>query len=425
MHPSLVFYPPPSIIIIVIILLVFKEHKLKKEVIMKKYILGITMVSLLAITNVGIAMEKAGMPKTSLSAQEVAELRKAIIDYKNDRSRAKQEKIIKKYQDKYPNDPFVKSKMSEKARFENSKQPPTKKESVKPQVKKEPAKVMQKKERPAVSEMIDASFLAKIDDISLNTMNIGSYRGIPLYISKKELTQSGGKPLNLKKLFDKYNLCQIQVMTLDPWSEEDWELAYSVLEERATQVFGKLIVVNSLDKLPQLLIDAKTVVKSFLLTDDKELPYIQEHFIKKTGLNRLFTYAKLQRVIEKEKLTHIRLPRKILTVRDQKSGKYVSSKEASKIIDNGLRVCIDNESLRFQIRFDSTKYELVIFAHKESNAGTFSAETKEELSILCKESPFDVGFGNIFSDTKGDAIVIDTEYKGETVRDCAKLSRYQ
>jgi hypothetical protein len=270
------------------------------------------------------------------------------------------------------------------------------------------------------------TFFAKIDDMSLTTMYIASYNGVPLHMSEKELVQSDGKPQSLKKLFDQYNLCQVDIYGIqEPWLQEDWTEAYSELGERATVVFKKRIVVNTLDELPKLLIDAKTLLKSFLLTDDKEFPYIQENFIKKSGLNRLFTYAKLQRVIEDKKLTHIRLPRKILMVQDRESGKYMSTKEASKIIDDALHLCIIAGEIRFKIRFDSTKYDLVIFAHKESNVGTFSTKTKKELLTLCQEAPFDIGFGNIFSDAKGDAIIIDTEHKGESARDCAKLNRYQ
>ena len=102
---------------------------------MKKYILGLTIISMLAIINMGIAMERKKEVKTSLSDKQVAELRQAMKDYKKDKSRAKQEKIINKYKNKYPNDPLVKAKINEKMRFDNPMQP---------EIKKEPAKVMQK-----------------------------------------------------------------------------------------------------------------------------------------------------------------------------------------------------------------------------------------------------------------------------------------
>jgi hypothetical protein len=89
---------------------------------MKKLILGLMMTSMFVITNIAIAMDKKEMPKTSLSVSEIAELRRAVVNYKKDRSRAKQEGIINQYQNQYPNDPFVKAKVNEKARFDNSQQ---------------------------------------------------------------------------------------------------------------------------------------------------------------------------------------------------------------------------------------------------------------------------------------------------------------
>ena len=55
-----------------------------------------------------------------LSKQEEDELRKAIVDYKKGRSRANAEQIINKYAAQYPHDPFVKSKLNEKAKFDVS-----------------------------------------------------------------------------------------------------------------------------------------------------------------------------------------------------------------------------------------------------------------------------------------------------------------
>jgi hypothetical protein len=107
---------------------------------MKKCIAG-AMFGLLFILQITIAMKKKEMPETSLSLKEVTELRQAIVDYKNNRSRIKQEKIINQYKNKYPNDPFVKAKMNEKSRFDNPVQSQIKTEPVKKQlIKKEPRK---------------------------------------------------------------------------------------------------------------------------------------------------------------------------------------------------------------------------------------------------------------------------------------------
>lgn len=135
---------------------------------MKKYILSTMIVSMLVMTNMAVAMEKEKkqMPQTSLSEKQVAELRKAVVDYKNDRSRATQEKVINKYKKQYPNDPFVKAKLNEKARFDNPEQPVKKvqKESAKPQVKKEPAKKQRaKKEVNAVKTSLTAKQQAELN----------------------------------------------------------------------------------------------------------------------------------------------------------------------------------------------------------------------------------------------------------------------
>ncbi len=52
-------------------------------------------------------------------------------------------------------------------------------------------------------------------------------------------------------------------------------------------------------------------------------------------------------------------------------------------------------------------------------------DVHKELVELCKDAPFDVGYDNIFSNLNGDAIIIDTEDKGEDSTNCIqKLSRY-
>jgi len=73
-------------------------------------------------------------PQTQLSSQEVAELRKAVEQYKKNISKSAQEAIINKYKNKYPNDLFVASKLNEKARFDN------------------PNMAKEKQEKPAVQE---------------------------------------------------------------------------------------------------------------------------------------------------------------------------------------------------------------------------------------------------------------------------------
>lgn len=112
------------------------------------------MTNMFVITSVALAMDKKEMPKTSLSAKEVAELRQAVVDYKKGRSQAKQEGIIQKYQNKYPNDPFVKSKVNEKAKFAGTAQS---------QVKKEQA--AEKKVKTSLSSKEQAELRAAVEGI--------------------------------------------------------------------------------------------------------------------------------------------------------------------------------------------------------------------------------------------------------------------
>jgi hypothetical protein len=87
---------------------------------MKKYILGVAIVGLFCMPQVGMAMKKE--IKTSLSSKEEAELRNAVMDYKKNKSPSKQEQIINKYTKKYPNDSLVKAKLNELAKFKSPAQ---------------------------------------------------------------------------------------------------------------------------------------------------------------------------------------------------------------------------------------------------------------------------------------------------------------
>ncbi len=178
---------------------------------------------------------------------------------------------------------------------------------------------------------------------------------------------------------------------------------------------------RSLDELSVLLKDAKSVLKSFIPLRN----WNPDHFVQKSPrLNRLFTYAKLERIIKEKNLTHIRLPIKFLCFKDVQSGEYVIGQEALNILDNALKICL-HPDFSFSILFVSDKYRMEIFASKEKKEGNgLSKMAMDELFTLCKEAPFDIGYDNIFWDIKGDAIIIDTEYKGESVHDCQKLNRY-
>ena len=258
---------------------------------------------------------------------------------------------------------------------------------------------------------------------------IESYLCIPNLIDVNEL----------KKIFENNDIYTADIFFRPkPWSPQEWNVAYETFKEAQYKgVYSEYVFYTS-DELLKLLAKAKKIVKSFLPTDDfspifierndkakfPEYVYMKKRYIKKYGINRLFTYTKLQQVITEENLTHIRLPLKFLLIEDKETGEYVSTEEALQIIDSLFKICVfKNNSCK--ILPISDRYSLDIFAKKEINKGTgFSKATMEQLFTLCRETPFDIGYRNIFYDTEGDAIIIDTELKGEVPEDCYKLERY-
>ncbi len=268
----------------------------------------------------------------------------------------------------------------------------------------------------------------------------------------------------LKKILNSNGFCTIKRFVMIPdwsnpvyvgenWSDEDWQENYyrlihgvgspeeadalrQIKEQLAAGTFDmgnadQLSILldfksyeknkRSLDELSRLLKDAKSVLKSFVPLKN----WNPDNFIQKSSrLNRLFTYAKFQRIIKEKNLTHIRLPIKFLCIKNVQSGEYVTRENAMAIIDDALKICLHQDS-SFSILFVSEKYRIEIFATKEKSEGEgLSKATMAELFILCNQAPFDIGDDNIFWDAKGDAIIIDTEYKGETTGVCGKLKRY-
>lgn len=84
---------------------------------MKKHLLIMAIGALLCIPRLGAAEKKPII--TILSNDEVTQLRKAISNYKQNKSREEAERVINWYREAYPGDKFVTSKMNEKARFDN------------------------------------------------------------------------------------------------------------------------------------------------------------------------------------------------------------------------------------------------------------------------------------------------------------------
>jgi len=258
-------------------------------------------------------------------------------------------------------------------------------------------------------------------DKSVHTFYIMKDTGKKLYISQKELVNSDDKQVNLKELFKQYNICL--GWPKSQWDEkETWQNAYSSLKERATKEKAHYMI--SSDELPRLLQDAKIILKNFLITNDNNFPIILNTYIKKSGINRLFTYAKLEQVIERKNLTHVRLPQKFLILFDKETNNYIASEKSREIIDGILNFSIEPFETHINITC-GTKYDLKIFAQKEDNHYYFNTTAQKELFTLCEEAPFDVGYDNIFADNKGNAVIIDTEFKGESARQAyPKLNRY-
>lgn len=181
---------------------------------------------------------------------------------------------------------------------------------------------------------------------------------------------------------------------------------------------------RSLEELSMQLANAKHVLKSFISQHDNAI-YNTENFIKKAGnLGRLFTYAKLQHVITEKNVSHVRLPGKTLRLKNVQTKEYLDAENASKMIDENLKMCLHND-FTFSIQFVSTTHRMKIFATKEKKEGRgLSKIAMDELHLLFNEAPFDIGYDNIFWDNHGNAIIIDTEYKGAQLRDRPKLGRY-
>jgi hypothetical protein len=249
----------------------------------------------------------------------------------------------------------------------------------------------------------------------------GGYDGIQLYIPQKFLIVDN-KQVDLEKLFEQNHIYGRAYEGV--W---EWHQKFNVLLERSQQEKPPYMI--SLQDLPAGLKDGKALLKSFLLKDDQELPLLEKTYIKKYGINRLFTYAKLQQVIDQKKLMSVRLPRKVLVVWDRKTNRYLTSQEAQKIIDEIMtwRILDTAREVALHISDESNnRYELIIFAHEESITGKgLSDKALQELEVICQEVPFDVGFGNIFWNSQGVATIIDTEYKGSPSVVCKdKLQRY-
>lgn len=254
-----------------------------------------------------------------------------------------------------------------------------------------------------------------------------------MHFDKFFIYNKSEQALHLKKLCEEYN-----VITPSNWTDNHWNDLHQAISKNGKDVdktndqsekcksinFISAIHVND---LPALLSHAKSTLKSFVPT--KDYTFSSKHFIdKKDNIWRLFTYAKLQRIIEEKKLSHIRLPLKCLVIHDKISDRDITGSEAYHILDTMLKVCIGGTKKGLaHISLVSEQYEFRVWAHRQPRpTRKLSEKAMEELSILVQHAPFDVGYDNIFADENGDAIIIDTEYKCFYPERCLEsLERYR
>lgn len=235
----------------------------------------------------------------------------------------------------------------------------------------------------------------------------------------------------LMKLFRDHNLVPCGLFPRPrEWSEQNWDQAVEILKNRAI-LWQKLwenprqnneAIINTnivrVKGAQRLLADAKTIAKSLVIGEEIEDLVKRGYFIKQGGLDRIFTYIKIAKAIKDMKLRHVRLPLKFLAIKQSETNSYITNKEeATVILKNIIKAFVGpSTSLNFFISdYSENKYQLLVFAQKIQDGSTkLSKEAREDLEKLIKAAPFDIGQDNIFSDDEGNAIIIDTEYKGES-----------
>jgi len=241
----------------------------------------------------------------------------------------------------------------------------------------------------------------------------GSYRPFILSLPQKTIDSVENQPDQLKELFEKNH---IQIIKFSPSKSDYWQDALKTLQKKNKP--SKETELVDFKKLALLHRAAINILISFLPGPEivlDEINYIEK---KKRPLQRLFTYAKLKQIIEEKNLAHVHLPNKIIAIRTSNNS-FVTSEDAEKILNEIIILTAYKTSSDISLKLadDSKDYSLVVFAERKRNYdGPFNKKARKELKKLIKEAPFDVGHGNIFVDENGDAIIIDTEYKGEPAK---------
>ncbi len=278
----------------------------------------------------------------------------------------------------------------------------------------------------------------KISDDSIRIFYKGQLRSLPLYIPRKQLTN----PADLRRLLEK-SVAQgvLKFATQMPgfidsdgdsddedWDDKEWHNIFQSLSKASEMRLPNKIDFNNLS---QFVHDTRSILKSFLPASDQVIILTNQHFLKKNSLGRLITYAELERVINKEHLSHVRLPLKFLIIKDRRTGEYLTGQTAEKLLNAALSIDLylsKKGRIIPVVNYDMKNYEVYILAQEQHDYKLripLQRAALEDLVQLIKQAPFDVGNDNIFSDAQGNAVIIDTEFKGESSANCLpKLERY-
>lgn len=270
--------------------------------------------------------------------------------------------------------------------------------------------------------------LSTVSDNSITTLYQNAGRSGALIIPQEVLKDHQN---DLPEVLSQYNL------TLSEWTKSNWNDALDELSNQHS-FSGKLLCPIQLQQVPQLIDYAKTISKAFL-PPHKISPIDQEqHFFTKKYCTerRIFTYIKLKQIIESKKLSHIRLPIKFLVIRNEQTNEYITDKQSiAPLIDKHMTIELDYADPVYGTLMctgplfldPEDTYDTTILAEKITNSEkTLNDNAFDELKQLVQDAPFDIGYANIFTDENGDAIIIDTEFKGEPASTCLpKLNRYR
>ncbi len=316
-----------------------------------------------------------------------------------------------------------------------------------------------------------ASLASKIPDRSIELLYRSTGGKMPILVLQEHSNIHSIQ--ELQKLFD-----NAELVTASPvfsaqsrnWSQKDWNTAMVSLNERKNRTeesleqLRKRIEENPIpfpswklflkggyggedrnlslkikdeygrEKIPLSDIklvrdDALTLLKSFLPPEHNDLGEDNAFLIKANVERRLYTYTKLYETIKAKNLNHIQLPLKFLIVKDKKTDTYITDPNKIKpILSKRIKTFISDPTmleLNFLLDDQADDYSFHIVAEKIINHKILSPAAFQELEVLVEEAPFDVGYDNIFADEQGNAVIIDTEYKGATPRDATqKLGRY-